>query len=143
MFGLSILEIMCCLTTIMAGVMGIIYIEEALNQIDTTFIKLKEVRKTLETQVQTLENQIDELKDCDETVESRFHSDGTPTSGEINKTLVTENKKLHVCCDMLEKNNKALSEYICKLSGELCEYVERCDDMFKKIDMLENINLKL
>lgn len=118
MFGLSILEIMCCLTTIMAGVMGIIYVEEAFNQIDTAFIKLKEVRKTLETQVQTLENQINEFKGCDE---ARFHSDGTPTLGEINKTLVTENKKLHIRCDMLEKNKAALSEYIHKLSGQLCE----------------------
>jgi len=118
MFGLSILEIMCCLTTIMAGVMWIIYVKEVFNQIDTAFIKLKEVRKTLETQVQTLENQINEFKGCDE---ARFHSDGTPTLGEINKTLVTENKKLHIRCDMLEKNKAALSEYIHKLSGQLCE----------------------
>jgi hypothetical protein len=42
MFGLTILEIIYIATTIMAGVMMIVYVEEAFNQIDNAFIKLKE-----------------------------------------------------------------------------------------------------
>jgi hypothetical protein len=107
MFGLTILEIMYIVTTIMAGVMVIIYVEEVFNQMDKSFIKLKEERKTLESQVQTLENQLEELKVCDEP---RFHSDGRPTAREINKTLVTENRKLIVRCDMLEEELRKLRE---------------------------------
>jgi hypothetical protein len=110
MFGLTILEIIYIATAIMAGVMMIVYVEEAFNQIDNAFIKFKEERKTLVSQVQTLEKQVDELKCCDEEIETSFHSDGRPTSGEINKTLVTENRKLLVRCDMLEEELSKLRQ---------------------------------
>ena len=123
MFGLTILEIIYIATTIMSAGMLIIYVDEVFNKIDNAFIKLKEERKTLESQVQTLEKQLDELKVSDE---SRFHSDGRPTASEINKTLVTENRKLLVRCDMLEEElcklreqNAANNEYINKSSFRL------------------------
>jgi len=107
MFGLTILEIIYIATTIMSAGMLIIYVDEVFNKIDNAFIKLKEERKTLESQVQTLEKQLDELKGCDESI---FHSDGRPTSGEINKTLISENRKLLVRCDMLEEELLKLRE---------------------------------
>jgi hypothetical protein len=111
MFGLTILEIMYIVTTIMAGVMMIIYLEEVFNQMDKSFIKLKEERKTLESKVQSLEKELNKaslLSESTSEEEPSFHPNGRPTAREINKTLVNENKKLHVRCDML-------AEELCKL----------------------------
>ena len=107
MFGLTILEIMYIVTTIMSGIMLIVYVEEAFRQIENSFIKLKEERKTLECKVQTLEK---ELVESSIEEDSGFNPDGKPKSGEINKTLVNENRKLHVRCDMLEEELRKMRE---------------------------------
>jgi cell division protein FtsB len=102
MFGLTSLDIMYIATTIMAGVMMVIYVDEVFTQMDKSFIKLKEERNTLESNVQLLEKEVNKLKRCEEEVESSY------TSTEINRVLASENRKLHVRCDMLE-------EELCKL----------------------------
>jgi hypothetical protein len=108
MFNISILDTIYIATTVMAAIMTVICLNEMFSQIDKSFMKLKEERKSLEIKVQTLEKELDELKVCDEEVEPRFHSDGRPTSSEINSVLVSENRKLLVRCDMLE-------EELCKM----------------------------
>ena len=75
MFGLTILEIMYIVTTIMSGIMLIVYVEEAFRQIENSFIKLKEERKTLECKVQTLEK---ELVESSIEEDSGFNPDGKP-----------------------------------------------------------------
>jgi cell division protein FtsB len=110
MFGLTILDIMYIATTIMAGVMMVIYVEDASTQIDNSFIKLEEERNILKSNVQLLEKEVNDLKECQEEVESNFHPDGRPNSGEINRVLVSENRKLHVRCDMLEEELRKLRE---------------------------------
>ena len=55
-----------------------------------------------------------------------FHSNGMPTSGEINRVLVNENKKLHVRCDMLEEELCKLREYNEKeKKNSLCIFDEK------------------
>ena len=110
MFGLTILDIMYIATTIIAGVMMVLYVEEVFTQMDKDFIKLKEERNTSESNVKLLEKEVNELKGRDEEVESSFHPDGRPTSTEINRVLVNENRKLHVRCDMLEEELRKLRE---------------------------------
>lgn len=107
MFGLTILEIMYIVTTIMSGIMLIVYVEEAFNQIDNAFIKLKEERKTLECKVQSLEKELVESSSEEDT---GYNTDGKPKSGEINKTLISENRKLHVRCDMLEEELRKMRQ---------------------------------
>jgi len=107
MFGLTILEIMYIVTTIMSGIMLIVYVEEAFNQIDNAFIKLKEERKTLECKVQSLEKEFVESSSEEDT---GYNTDGKPKSGEINKTLISENRKLHVRCDMLEEELRKMRQ---------------------------------
>ena len=110
MFGLTILEIIYILTTIMVGVMLVICLDEVFNQMDKSFIKLKEERKALESKVQTLEKEVSELKSFAEEAEPSFNVNGRPTSVEINKTLVGENRKLLVRCDMLEEELRKMRE---------------------------------
>ena len=110
MFGLTILEIIYVLTTIMVGVMSIICLDEVFNQMDKSFIKLKEERKALESKVQTLEKEVSELKSFAEEAEPSFHPNGRPTSVEINRTLVSENRKLLVRCDMLVEELRKMRE---------------------------------
>jgi hypothetical protein len=94
----------------MVGVMLVICLDEVFNQMDKSFIKLKEERKALESKVQTLEKEVSELKSFAEEAEPSFNVNGRPTSVEINKTLVGENRKLLVRCDMLEEELRKMRE---------------------------------
>ena len=88
----------------MAGLMFILCSNELLNQIDNSFIKLKEERNNLETKVKLLEKEIEELKYMNKNeYEETISSKGIMSSNEINQVLVAENRKLHVRCDMLEE----------------------------------------
>jgi hypothetical protein len=88
----------------MVGIMFGLCLNELFSQIDNSFIKLKEERNLLESNVKSLEKEIQELKyinknDYEETISSK----GIVSSNEINRVLVAENRKLHVRCDMLEE----------------------------------------
>jgi hypothetical protein len=115
MFGLTILDIMYIATTIMAGVMMVIYVEDASTQIDNSFIKLEEERNILKSNVQLLEKEVNDLKECQEEVESNFHPDGRPNSGEINRVLVSENRKL---LRKLREQNEIKNKYSFRLFSE-------------------------
>jgi len=62
MLNISIIESFYIATTIMVGLMFILCSNELLNQIDSSFIKLKEERNNLETKVKSLEREIEEFK---------------------------------------------------------------------------------
>ena len=110
MFGITIIESIYIATTIMSTIMSLICLNEIISQIDKSFIKLKKEKKSLESKVQYLEKDIAESTSSEEE-DISFHSNGMPTSGEINRVLVNENKKLHVRCDMLEEELRKLREY--------------------------------
>ena len=104
MFTISIIETIYIATTIMAGLMFSLCLNELFSKIDNSFIKLKEERNLLESNVKSLEKEIEELKymnknDYEETISFK----GIMPSNEINGVLVAENRKLHVRCDMLEE----------------------------------------
>ena len=104
MFTISIIETIYIATTIMAGFMFGLCLNELFSKIDNSFIKLKEERNLLESNVKSLEKEIEELKymnknDYEETISSK----GIMSLNEINQVLVAENRKLHVRCDMLEE----------------------------------------
>ena len=115
MFGLNLLEIIYILTSIMSTAMLLIYFEEILNQIDKSFVKLKEERENLVSKVQTLEKQLDELKSCQQQIcneeeDTGLLPYGKSTSGGINEILKAENRKLNVRCDMLEEELRKMRE---------------------------------
>ena len=107
MFNISILETISIASTIMAAMMLSIFINEMFSQIDKSFIKLKEERKTLDHMVESLEKENEKLK-CEKNnhikkeVKTSLYSNDRITTEEINEILVNENRKLHVRCDMLE-----------------------------------------
>lgn len=110
MFDISIPESIYIATTIMSAIMSISCLNEMFRQIDKSFIKLKEERKENIKKIQLLEKEIEEFKNV-HTEEVISSSTGMPSSGEINKILVNENRKLHVRCDMLEEEIRKTREH--------------------------------
>jgi len=115
MFDISILETIYIATTIMTAMMTVICLTEMFRQIDKSFIKLKEERAQNRSKIQALEKEIEIEKFKNDknshNEEITTPSTGMPKSGEINKILVNENKKLHVRCDMLEEELRKTREH--------------------------------
>jgi hypothetical protein len=99
----------------MTAMMTVICLTEMFRQIDKSFIKLKEERAQNRSKIQALEKEIEIEKFKNDknshNEEITTPSTGMPKSGEINKILVNENKKLHVRCDMLEEELRKTREH--------------------------------
>jgi len=111
MFEVTVVESIYILSTLFAALMWFLCLNEMMYNIDRNFIKLERDRETLENQIQILEKVIKELKETKEFKNDKNYLYNKNASihyanligEEINQILVSENKKLHVRCDMLEE----------------------------------------
>lgn len=116
MFTINILETISIATTIMVCILFALCSIDILSNIDNSFIKLKTERDQMATKIHSLEKELEELKNTlttsNETNKTNTGVNGRPTSGEINNILVSENRKLHVRCDMLEEELRKTRDQI-------------------------------
>lgn len=92
MFGISLLEFIHVLTSVMSAGMMILCVNQCFINIDKNFIKLKNQKKSLEAEVEQLKREIQQSKDA--------FTELIPEE-DINNTLLRENLRLAVRCDML------------------------------------------
>ena len=109
MFFINTLETVTIATSVMAVLMTILCCSELFSQIDNALTKLKEERKLLKVQMQTLEKEVEKNKnnknnfDVEEIMQSIIEKKNNVSSEDINHELVDENRRLRVRCDMLEE----------------------------------------
>ena len=107
MFTINILETISIATTIMVCILFALCSIDMFTQLDNSFIKLKTERDQMATKIHSLEKEMEKLKNISNETNKETtpiaYSNGIPTTGEINNILVSENRKLHVRCDMLEE----------------------------------------
>ena len=100
MFGISLLEFIHVLTSVMSAGMMILCINQCFENIDKNFIKLKNEKNSLEAEVEQLKKE-KQTADVFAVVISE---------DDINETLLRENLRLAVRCDMLTSVQKIREE---------------------------------
>jgi len=99
MFGITLLEFIHVLTSVLSAVMMILCVNQCFENIDKNFIKLKNQKKALEAEIK----QLNEKQQKDAFIELL-------PGGDINNTLLRENLRLSVRCDMLTAVQKMHQE---------------------------------
>ena len=100
MFGITMLEFIHILTSILSAGMAIVLANQCFENIDNSFIKLKKEKKVLEAEIEELKK---EKQTTDVFAEVISEDD-------INETLLRENLRLAVRCDMLTAMRKIRQE---------------------------------
>jgi hypothetical protein len=90
MFGITLLEYIHVFTSVLSAGMMILCINQCFENMENNFIKLKNEKKALESQIEELKAK----QDKDSVTE-------LITGEDINNTLLRENLRLQFRCDML------------------------------------------
>lgn len=99
MFGITLLEFIHVLTSVLSAGMMVLCVNQCFENIDKNFIKLKNQKKALEAEIEELNEK--QSKDA--------FTELLP-GGDINNTLLRENLRLAVRCDMLTAVQKKRQE---------------------------------
>ena len=114
MFQITILEFITALSSVIAGIVVLLFINETFENLDKLFTKLKNDNKILEKTIQQLEKENKNLKSCNQPEEIEIEIPNKNRNGisesEIKEILIKENRKLHIRCDMLEEEIKKMRE---------------------------------
>lgn len=101
MFGITLLEFIHVLTSVLSAGMMILCLNQCFENIDKNFIKLKNQKKSLEAEVEQLKRGKQQSNDA--------FTELIPEE-DINNTLLRENLRLAVRCDMLTAVQKMREE---------------------------------
>jgi cell division protein FtsB len=104
MLSITSVEFLTILSSIIAGLVIIMFISESFENIETVITRLKTDKKYLEKRIEELEEE-NKILTNNTTHDKDLLSDANKT-----KILIKENRKLHVRCDMLEEELKKMSE---------------------------------
>lgn len=112
MFQITILEFITALSSVIAGIVVLLFINETFENLDKLFTKLKNDNKILEKTIQQLEKENKNLKSSNEPKEVEIPNKNRNgiSESEIKEILIKENRKLHIRCDMLEEEIKKMRE---------------------------------
>ena len=110
MFKMSMIEMVCIVSSALAASMLFVLWNSILSDLEKTFSKFEIERNSLKKQVTALTSNLEELESQKNNQLSKKSSIYSVNSSEINDTLVAENRKLHVRCDMLEEEINKLLE---------------------------------
>jgi cell division protein FtsB len=112
MFQITILEFITALSSVIAGIVVLLFINETFENLDKLFTKLKNENKILEKTIEQLEKENKNLKSSNEPKEVEILNSNRNgiSESEIKEILIKENRKLHIRCDMLEEEIKKMRE---------------------------------
>jgi len=109
MFGFTLLELIHMLTSVLAGGMTFLCLNECFENIDNGFIKLKKEKKALEAEIEELKREKNDKDSISKLI----------PGNDINTTLLKENLRLQVRCDMLTEIHKKRNE--CETCFKNCQ----------------------
>lgn len=107
MFQMTTVEIISSICALFTCVITMIMAQHIFTSIDNGFIKIKNEKKQFENKIQELERENDKFKNTGlnfSNIEKKLHHKNL-TEEEI-EIIISENRKLHIRCDMLEEELK-------------------------------------
>jgi len=121
MFGITIIEFISAITTIMCACMVILFLHRTFENIESDITNLevtnKKLNATIEEYKATIENMLLKNSETDEIEGTSYGLIPDKTKLEI---LIKENKKLHVKCDMLVEELRKIREFPANPSYHEC-----------------------
>lgn len=118
MFTMSTIEVIYVVSSVVAAAMMFLCWTTLLNDLEKSFTNLKTERNGLKIKVVTLTANLEELESQKSLVNEISSKAYSVNAKEINATLVAENRKLHVRCDMLEEELNKIREKPLVLNGK-------------------------